>query len=258
MRSANKRPAKNTDLVKKMGGGWGRHFRARLSSLISEDTVPATKRAFAARVGVVETLAGQWLSGSRLPSALSIQQILDKYSEVSADWLLRGLGPKYRGQNIPMADLFAEIGEAVARRLAVAVPPVVEGDDQHRWVVDGSFALDACVEALRPQAELAKRSRQERKAGLDALDDAEDPMFWILEQAKAKTIRVPREIRDAAIRARARAKRAADGVMAADSEHDLNGFDRLRLAKTWIVESIANEDALKAYETRNGSGEITA
>jgi transcriptional regulator with XRE-family HTH domain len=131
-----------------MGGRWGDGFRDRLREIIRSDVEGATARAFASRVGVGEALAGQWLNGSRLPSAESLQQILTAFGSISADWLLRGIGPKYRG--------VTRSGEEIAEvlRSAILARVIASGADTAEYVeflaplVSGELLIDRVSRAL--------------------------------------------------------------------------------------------------------------
>jgi transcriptional regulator with XRE-family HTH domain len=163
---------------KMAGGKWGDEFRARLRLLVDEDTEPSgNQRAFAKRVGVAETLAGNWLGGSRLPSAESLRQIFAAYSTVSADWLMLGNDPRYRGQSRTAVQLEADLAQAVARGLMARFPI----GPRYKWDVTGPAALAAAIDALALDArgrlewhKVTISRMRDREAVLTAIDHLVD------------------------------------------------------------------------------------
>jgi transcriptional regulator with XRE-family HTH domain len=150
------------------GGLWGHGFTQRLRDLKGGTGV----RRFAKQVGLSSSLVSSYLSGGRLPDALSLHKIAES-TNVSLDWLLCGEGGAdvhYRGQArtpaVLAADVAAYVRRGVAQHLADTHPNLAPEIDAE-WLLNqmtrltarayGRWAdrIAAMAEALMPVTELA-------------------------------------------------------------------------------------------------------
>jgi transcriptional regulator with XRE-family HTH domain len=69
----------------------------RLKQLIKSFAL--TERAFALKCGIAQNTMSYYLSGKRKPSYEAIEKILLTFPEVSAEWLTRGNGDMFLGEN---------------------------------------------------------------------------------------------------------------------------------------------------------------
>ena len=83
-------------------------MRERILKFLAEGQISSSK--FADEIGVQRSSVSHILSGRNNPSFDFIQKILNKYNNVSADWLIMGKGEMFTEQP-KQAQLFTEVSE---------------------------------------------------------------------------------------------------------------------------------------------------
>jgi len=83
-------------------------MRERILKFLAEGQISSSK--FADEIGVQRSSVSHILSGRNNPSFDFIQKILNKYNNVSADWLIMGKGEMFKEQP-KQAQLFTEVSE---------------------------------------------------------------------------------------------------------------------------------------------------
>lgn len=83
-------------------------MRERILKFLAEEQISSSK--FADEIGVQRSSVSHILSGRNNPSFDFIQKILNKYINISADWLIMGKGEMYTEQ-WKQAKLFTEVSE---------------------------------------------------------------------------------------------------------------------------------------------------
>ena len=59
------------------------------------DDKALTSKSLASKIGVQASTFSHYFNGRNSPSAKVMDKLLSAYPELNADWLLRGVGPKY-------------------------------------------------------------------------------------------------------------------------------------------------------------------
>ena len=83
-------------------------MRERILKFLAEEQISSSK--FADEIRVQRSSVSHILSGRNNPSFDFIQKILNKYNNVSADWLIMGKGEMFKEQP-KQAQLFTEVSE---------------------------------------------------------------------------------------------------------------------------------------------------
>ena len=91
----------------------------RINKLMREEGL--SELQFAKRVGVPQSSVNGYLAGKNAPSAKFIMSIVTEFSDVSAEWLLRGEGSMYT-KDIPQdgdTDVVVDLKAEITRLLAI-------------------------------------------------------------------------------------------------------------------------------------------
>ena len=90
-------------------------FPARLSAFV--DSLGLTKKSFAEKVGLAQSIVTHLTNGRNLPGLDAIQKILNSYPTLNPDWLLMGKGEMLRKPTGPdTSELKKELG-SVSQKL---------------------------------------------------------------------------------------------------------------------------------------------
>lgn len=73
----------------------------RIEKIMEKEDLNATR--FAAEIGVKSPTLSHILNGRNNPSLDVLKKILNRYRNISSDWLILGVGPMYRGIKQPQA-----------------------------------------------------------------------------------------------------------------------------------------------------------
>lgn len=96
----------------------------RIEKIIEKEGLNATQ--FASEIGIKSPTLSHILNGRNNPSLDVLKRILDRYREISSDWLILGVGPMVRGIKQPQALTLFDNDEASISRSAISSEKTVQ------------------------------------------------------------------------------------------------------------------------------------